>query len=509
MDKENMVKLVTAVTLSFIVLVGSQIFFSKKYPAPATPTPVVQGTPPTADTNAPSLPALTVEPVYSPKVNGTPVFISTEHFDAAFNADTGDVTMVSLKSYNVGDTPPTFKRDNGDYATFTAGIANGFSYEVNRTSDGTILTFTAENEQIQVVKRYTLGDSYHIPMELSVTNLTSTALAIPLKSTVGPGFGSGFDLNKYVFEGPILHNAAGTEKKRDDKVKSPIVLDKPLWAGYTSKYFLFSIFSEGFERAEITKDGNSAVVSLTGTLNVPAVSNAGVESLALYVGPKIYNDLNAYGNGLQKSIDYGVFFFLGIPMTKVMNFSYGFVHNYGIAIIILTIIVRLCTLPLTIKSAISMKAMSKLQPEMLALREKHKEEPQKLNAATMELYRKHKVNPLAGCLPLIIQLPIFFALYKSLLVSIELKGAPFFGWIVDLSVKDPYYITPVLMGVTMFLQQKLTPSAMDPAQQRIFLIMPVVFTFLFLNFQSGLVVYWLTNNILSIIQQLVINKYKS
>ena len=154
----------------------------------------------------------------------------------------------------------------------------------------------------------------------------------------------------------------------------------------------------------------------------------------------------------------------------------------------------------------SMKAMSKLQPEITSLREKFKNDPQKLNAATMELYRKHKVNPFSGCLPLLIQIPIFFALYKALLLSIELKGAPFFGWLVDLSAKDPYYITPIIMGVTMFIQQKMTPTTADPMQQKIFLIMPIVFTFLFLNFPSGLVIYWLTNNVLTIIQQYFVNK---
>jgi YidC/Oxa1 family membrane protein insertase len=193
-------------------------------------------------------------------------------------------------------------------------------------------------------------------------------------------------------------------------------------------------------------------------------------------------------------------------MLKFMIYIYDFTKNYGVAIIILTIVVKLLTYPLTIKSMASMKKMQAIQPKLMELRAKFKNEPQKLNAAMMELYRKHGVNPMSGCLPMIIQIPIFFALYKALLVSVELKGSPFIFWITDLSAKDPYYITPIIMGITMFIQQKMTPSTMDPMQQKLFLFMPIIFTFLFLNFPSGLVIYWLTNNILSIAQQYYINK---
>ena len=226
----------------------------------------------------------------------------------------------------------------------------------------------------------------------------------------------------------------------------------------------------------------------------------------IFIGPKIYKDLKSYNVGLEESIDFGWFYFLAIPMLHLLIFIVGIVKNYGLAIIVLTIIVRLVMLPLTIKQFKSMDGMKRIQPEIMALREKFKGDPQRLNAETMELYKKHKVNPFSGCLPILVQIPIFFALYKTLLVSVELKGAPFIGYIVDLSAKDPYYITPVIMGVSMFIQQWLTPSTADPVQKKIFMAMPVVFTFLFLNFPSGLVLYWLTSNILSIAQQLIITK---
>jgi len=198
-----------------------------------------------------------------------------------------------------------------------------------------------------------------------------------------------------------------------------------------------------------------------------------------------------------------------MPMLIILKYLNEFVKNYGIAIIILTILIKILFWPLGNKSYESMKAMQKLQPKMVELREKYKDDKQKLSQETMALYRAHKVNPMGGCLPMLIQIPVFFGLYKALLYAIELRHAPFFWWIQDLSAKDPYYITPIIMGATMFVQQKMTPTAGDPMQQKIMLFLPIIFTFLFLNFPSGLVIYWLFNNILSIGQQYYVNKKHS
>jgi YidC/Oxa1 family membrane protein insertase len=198
-----------------------------------------------------------------------------------------------------------------------------------------------------------------------------------------------------------------------------------------------------------------------------------------------------------------------MPMLISLKYMNEFVKNFGIAIIILTILIKILFWPLGNKSYESMKAMQKLQPKMQELRDKFKDDKQKLSQETMALYRAHKVNPMGGCLPMLIQIPVFFGLYKALLYAIELRHAPFFWWIQDLSAKDPYYITPIIMGATMFIQQKMTPTAGDPMQQKIMLFLPIIFTFLFLNFPSGLVIYWLFNNILSIGQQYYVNKKHS
>jgi YidC/Oxa1 family membrane protein insertase len=225
-----------------------------------------------------------------------------------------------------------------------------------------------------------------------------------------------------------------------------------------------------------------------------------------YLGPKDYDLLKAAGHQFDAAIDLGFFSIIAQPLMIALKFFHGYLGNWGFAIILLTVCIKALFWPLTQKSYSSMKAMQKLQPKMAKLREKYANDKQRLNTEMMTLYKENRVNPFGGCLPILIQIPVFFALYQVLLRSIELRHAPFMWWITDLSAKDPYYVTPLIMGVTMFLQQKMTPTTMDPMQARLMMMMPVVFTFLFLNFPSGLVIYWLVNNVLTIAQQYLINR---
>jgi YidC/Oxa1 family membrane protein insertase len=201
---------------------------------------------------------------------------------------------------------------------------------------------------------------------------------------------------------------------------------------------------------------------------------------------------------------------IGVPILLLMNWVYGHVGNYGVAIILLTVLSKVLFYPLTVKSMRSMKAMQALQPQINALRTKYKSDPQRVQRETLELYRQHKVNPMGGCLPMVAQIPVFYALYLALSVSVELQNAEFicfgriFGvdlWICDLSAQDPTYILPVLMGVTMFIQQKMTPVMGDPRQAKMMLVMPFVFTIMFVNLPAGLVLYWTVSNVLQIMQQ--------
>jgi YidC/Oxa1 family membrane protein insertase len=240
-------------------------------------------------------------------------------------------------------------------------------------------------------------------------------------------------------------------------------------------------------------------------------------SVDLYVGPKEWDRLRAQGVGLEsaQARNYGQFLWVlfpmwwfCVPLLWLMNFFGTWLpgQNYGVAIILLTVLVKVVFFPLSLKSMRSMKQMQALQPQLNALRAKYRSDPQRYQREQMEIFRKHRVNPVGGCLPMVVQIPIFYALYLTLQYSVELQGAPFLLWIDDLSKKDPYYVLPILMGISMLVQQKMTPTVGDPRQAQIMMIMPVIFTFMFLEFPTGLVLYWLVNNVLSIGQQYLIDR---
>jgi YidC/Oxa1 family membrane protein insertase len=224
-------------------------------------------------------------------------------------------------------------------------------------------------------------------------------------------------------------------------------------------------------------------------------------SAKFYVGPEITDYLKPLAHGLDLTIDYGWLWFFSIAIFWLMKHIYQIVGNWGWAIVIVTILIKLLFYKLSEMSYRSMAKMRKLQPQMVAIRERYADDKQKMSQAVFELYRKEKVNPLGGCLPIIIQIPVFIALYYVLIESVELRQAPFILWIHDLSTKDPFYVLPILMGISMYIQQKLNPEPPDPTQAKMLMFMPLIFTVFFMAFPSGLVLYWLTNNCLSVLQQ--------
>jgi len=226
----------------------------------------------------------------------------------------------------------------------------------------------------------------------------------------------------------------------------------------------------------------------------------------LFVGPKSIPILEQANAGLERSVDFGWFKPIAEPMHDFLGWLFKYFGNYGWCIIILVIFIKILFFYPTQKSYESMAGMRKLQPEMNRLKELYGDDKQRMGQEMMELYRKHKVNPMGGCLPIIIQIPVFFALYKVLLMSIEVRQAPFIGWIEDMSVQDPYFVLPVLMGISMFIQQRLNPQPTDPMQAKIMQFLPLIFTVMFLFFPAGLVLYWVVNNVLSIIQQRLVMK---
>lgn len=375
------------------------------------------------------------------------------------------------------------------------------------------LDFTyVSGEGFTVRKIYTFNaNSYDIKLETQVINNSPTPLVGVIQQVMTyPPEPKVVD-NRFDTAGSFLYadNALKFDKIKDVASASKKYDKGVQWAGFADKYFLSAILAENGSIASVELKKNAAGF-MESTVSAPQFTaspgQTAVVAYRLFVGPKDIDILKSQGNELVQSLDLGWFTVLAKPLLYTLKFFYGYVGNYGIAIIIVTIILKVLFFPLTHKSYKSMKDMQKIQPKMAGLKEKYKDDRDAMNKAVMELYREHKVNPLGGCLPMVVQIPVFFALYKALMFSIELRHAPFFFWVTDLADKDPYYVTPVIMGITMFIQQKMTPSQMDPVQQKMMLALPVVFTFMFLSFPSGLVLYWLVNNILTIGQQMYINK---
>ena len=305
------------------------------------------------------------------------------------------------------------------------------------------------------------------------------------------------------------------------------------WVGIGSTWYIAAFIpkSGGFKLVAAGEPKPDGKGEGTGKVTVGVQATAAIAPgqawegrVIMYIGPKEVSRLEAYG--LEGSLNFGGFpiprqwgglpmEWIGLPILKFMNWVYGHVGNYGVAIILITILSKALFYPLTVKSMRSMKAMQLLQPQINALRSKHKSDPQRLQKETLELYRKFKVNPMGGCLPMVAQVPIFYALYLALSVAVELQNAPFlcfgraFGvdlWVCDMASQDPTYVLPVLMGVSMFVQQKMTPMTGDPRQAKMMLIMPFIFTFMFLNLPSGLVLYWFVSNVLQILQQKLMDR---
>lgn len=276
------------------------------------------------------------------------------------------------------------------------------------------------------------------------------------------------------------------------------------WAGFSDKFFLAALIPQDTKGKKKFYFDNDLPTFRVGLVSAKLTLEAGSEASftsQLFIGPKEIRNLEAQGLALERAIDYGWFHFLAVPLVKMLLFFNDFFHNYGVAIIFLTIAIKMLFYPLANKSYKSMNAMKKLQPKIEELKKLYGKDKVQLNQEMMKLYQTHKVNPLGGCLPIVIQIPVFFALYKVLFLSIEMRHADFFLWINDLSIKDPFYVLPVLMGISMFYQSKLNPAPADPTQAKIMMFLPVIFTVMFLTFPAGLVLYWLINNVLSIAQQ--------
>lgn len=382
-------------------------------------------------------------------------------------------------------------------------------------------------EGIVFIKEYAFSPTnYIISMTIRIKNGSEKNLEDQLKITLANQLEQKDAYYGFVGPSGLIDNKMKEVKVGDIK-KEPFSEGTIKWIGLETIYFINSIVPKEIKHAGMILSEENNNIVYNSYLDPEVKIEKGTQTAYtydIYFGPKSLKLLNQMNNGLDKSINFGMFDFIAKPCLWLMNFIHDYIPNYGIAIIILTIIVKMILWPLGNKSYKSMNDMKKLAPLMKEIKDKYKDDKKKMNQETMALYKTYKINPMGGCLPMVLQIPVFFALYRMLYEAIELRHAPFFLWINDLSAPDrlfnfdiyiplmqPPYGIPVLtliMGASMFLQQKMAPAPADPTQAKLMTFMPILFTFIFINFSSGLVLYWLVNNLLSMGQQYYVSKKK-
>ncbi len=516
MDKKTLI----AIVLSIAVLVGFQYFMKDSTP-PQTPqkqeaakadekAAAVKAVP--GDTKAKKVPE-TVKAVVAKTIT-----VENDVFKAILSSKGASVRQVELKNYKDAkgnlivlkgeEAQPALALGTDEGLQFAGAIfdVTGGDIKLDDKKKSADLVFEYKAGDVRIKRTFTFSKAdYSVAVRDEVRGPDSYLVSL------GRNFGI-HDRENADHSGPILlkdtDRIALTGKDVKEAIKS--YKDNVKWIAQEDKYFAAFIVPKGsIEEARAWSKESDALIGLK--------MKSGDNSYLFYAGPKEYDILEPYKTGMEHVIDFGFFSILARPLFWFLKWINGMVNNFGYSIIILTIVTRIPFIPLINKGQRSMKKMSDMQPRMAEIKEKYKNDPKRMQQETMELYKKHKINPVGGCLPMLLQVPFFFALFSILSTAIELRHAPFILWITDLAGPDnlighmlglPFVLgpLPLLMGATMFIQQKMTPSAGDPKQQKIMLLMPIIFTFMFLSFASGLVLFWLVNNVLSIRQQFYINR---
>jgi len=476
--------------------------------APATNAPVASATTDTNDVKNPDMQASNTQAIAT---------VNTKKYTLTFD-NLGRVNSVVLKDkkYKTEDGKALdiinketikplevrFKDEKINTLAFSTDYSAS-TQNVDATSNMQELVLTQKLGDKTLTKTIKFYPDGHYDLKISAPNLIYY---------ITPGFRPTVDKSMYlVVRGTIIRDSKGviTTLEKGDVKEVQTFADATVISDTDRYYSTIFYKKSGIFTTTVAPSG----VKDYEKDPVAFVSVKDSDELSGYIGAKEWKSFAALDPKLTDTIEFGWFTFLAKPFFKVMLAIYNFVGNWGWAIVLFTILVKIILFPLSYKGLMSMQKLKDLAPKMKDIREKYGKDPAKMNQQMMALYKKHGANPMGGCLPMLLQVPIFFALYRVLLNADELQGAPWIGWIVDLSHKDPYFILPILMGLSMYIQQKLTPNSMtDPMQQKIFQFLPVIMTFFFLTFPSGLVLYWLTNNILTIAQQYYINsayaKYK-
>ncbi len=500
-----------AVVLSLGILLGWSYFFQK--PVPQKPAPQGQSdlskdqaVKPETVQPAGQIPA-EIPPVTQASA-ASDITVETDLYKAVFSTEGAIIKSWELKNFkdnskmpvvllkSPGAVPPLGMFLEGEKRSLPLKAIyepNTKQLTLSKANNSAELVFSYSDNAISIKKKFTFhNDDYKVDLSIETVNIPSYTLP------VGTDFGV-FDKQQKEHKGPVLL-IESDRKEFDEKLKEKASFTGNIhWIAQEDKYFTAALIPLAqTDGAEVWKEGASSEIAFK--------VKQQKQDFIFYAGPKEYDRLKNLNKGLEHIVDFGWFTVVAMPLFWVLKFFYKFLGNYGWTIMLITIVVRIPFIPILNKSQQSMKKMQKIQPMMADIKEKYKKDPQKMQQEMMALYKKHKVNPVGGCLPMLLQIPVFIALYNVLNKAIELRGAPFAFWITDLAAKDPYYILPVTMGVTMVIQQKMTPTTMDPSQAKIMMFMPIIFTFMFLSFPSGLVLYWLVNNVLGIVQQYFVNK---
>ncbi len=463
--------------------------------------------------------------------------VTTDVLSIEISTEGGTLQLATLLGYPVAKDEPDrlvelLSRDAGNFGLIQTGLRIvGEGEEPNH-----LATFVSSNNS------YTLGDAEELLVPLRWQNadgvsvekrfrFTRGGYTIAIEQEVSNGSdglwrGAGyaqiqryskeqersmFDVDSYSSIGPIVYDGEKSEKfTRDDLLDDGPYTFKAQngWLGAIQHHFLSAIVPEKAteQSYRVAVRGERTTASMIGPAQSVAPGASKTFTTTAFVGPKLQSQLEEIDKTLKLTVDYGWLTIISQPLFWLLSIVFEFVGNWGVAIIVVTFLIKLVFYKLTESSGRSMAKMRNLQPRMKALQDRYKDDKQALSQAMMDLYKREKVNPAAGCLPILIQMPFFLAFYWVLLESVEMRQAPFALWITDLSTKDPYFILPLIMGAAMFMQQKLNPAPADPVQAKVMQIMPIMFTAFFAFFPSGLVLYWVTNTLLSIAQQWKINK---
>jgi YidC/Oxa1 family membrane protein insertase len=391
------------------------------------------------------------------------------------------------------------------------------SYELSDGQDQLVVELKFSEAGVNYIKRFTLKrGQYDLNVSYLIDNQSAQAWSGNLFGQLKRDDSGDPSSSTATGTATYLGAAMWTQEKPYTKISTGDMDDKNLretvqggWIAWLQHYFVTAWVpsKDSTNVVQTRKDSQgNYIIGFTGpALNIPAGASAETNAI-LYAGPKSQGNLEALSPGLDLTVDYGILWFLAKPIFWLLGHIQALLNNWGWSIIVLTIIIKLAFFPLSAASYKSMARMRAVAPKLAALKEQHGDDRQKMSQSMMELYKKEKINPLGGCLPILVQMPVFLALYWVLLESVEMRQAPWMFWITDLSIKDPFFILPIIMGATMFIQQQLNPTPPDPMQAKVMKMMPIIFTFFFLWFPAGLVLYWVVNNCLSIAQQWYITR---